>query len=129
MPSPFPGMDPYLELHWLDVHTKLVAYAADALNGRLPEDLVASTEERVAVQTDEDVERRLGPDVRVFEALTSDDEPESSTVVDASEEGGTATATVVATAPVRLVIQVEPITERYIRIIEAGTERLVTVIE
>jgi hypothetical protein len=24
MNSPFPGMDPYLEPHWLDVHARLV---------------------------------------------------------------------------------------------------------
>ena len=45
MPSPFPGMDPYLEPFWLDVHARLVTYAADALAEQLPEDLVASTEE------------------------------------------------------------------------------------
>ena len=32
-------------------------------------------------------------------------------------------------APWRLLAQSEPITERFIRVIEAGTERLVTVIE
>jgi len=26
MPSPFPGMDPFLEKHWGDVHTSLVTY-------------------------------------------------------------------------------------------------------
>ena len=36
MKSPFPGMDPYLEPHWPDVHTKVVTYAADELNTRLP---------------------------------------------------------------------------------------------
>jgi len=25
MPSPFPGMDPYLEAHWGDIHTRLMA--------------------------------------------------------------------------------------------------------
>lgn len=29
MPSPFPGMDPYLEAHWGDVHTSLATYARD----------------------------------------------------------------------------------------------------
>ena len=32
-------------------------------------------------------------------------------------------------APVRLIVQVEPITERFIRVIDTGTERLITVIE
>ncbi len=26
MPSPFPGMDPYLESHWRDVHHSLITY-------------------------------------------------------------------------------------------------------
>ena len=51
MPSPFPGMDPYLERHWLDVHARLVTYAADALNGVLPPDLIARTEERLVVES------------------------------------------------------------------------------
>ena len=67
--SPFPGMDPYLERHWLDVHGRLVTYAADAINGLLPDDLVARSEERIAVASRDDEARRryLGPDVRVFE--------------------------------------------------------------
>lgn len=120
--SPFPGMDPYLEPHWLDVHTKLVAYAADDLNGLLPEDLIASTEERVAVESEDDDDydgeegRVIAPDVRVFESHSVDDiEPAPSSGVIA--------------APFRLLARVEPITERFIRIIEVGTERLVTIIE
>ncbi len=119
MTSPFPGMDPYLESHWLDVHTKLVAHAADMLNERLPEDVVASTEERVSVESsDENREQQFYPDVRVFQpgggviATTFDVEP-----------GG------VIAADMKLVLQIEPMTERYIRIVQTGSERLITVIE
>ncbi len=31
MPSPFPGMDPYLEAHWGDIHHRIVNYACDAI--------------------------------------------------------------------------------------------------
>ena len=31
MPSPFPGMDPYLERYWEGVHAKLIGYIADDL--------------------------------------------------------------------------------------------------
>ncbi len=41
MGSPFPGMDPYLESHWGDVHASLVIYIRDALQGLLPVDLRA----------------------------------------------------------------------------------------
>jgi hypothetical protein len=35
MKSPFPGMDPYLEQHWLDVHHRLATYARDQLQRKL----------------------------------------------------------------------------------------------
>ena len=46
MPSPFPGMDPYLERHWGDVHTRLITSASDPLQKFLPKDLRARVEER-----------------------------------------------------------------------------------
>ena len=67
MKSPFPGMDPYLESHWLDVHSSLVTSARDALNEQLPDDLVASVEERIAVESEGGTDRLISPDVRVFE--------------------------------------------------------------
>lgn len=36
MASPFPGMDPYLEQFWRDVHARLIIYAADQLQAKLP---------------------------------------------------------------------------------------------
>lgn len=35
MKSPFPGMDPYLEAHWRDVHTRLIVYASDQLRSQM----------------------------------------------------------------------------------------------
>src|SRR5687767_4945937 len=68
MKSPFPGMDPYLERTWGDVHSRLVLYSCDQLQEQLPSDLLAQVEERVAV------EAHIGelylsriPDVRVTE--------------------------------------------------------------
>lgn len=115
--SPFPGMDPYLEPHWLDVHAKLATYAADDLNNLLPADLIASIGERVAVETEQGDERLLKPDARVFEPPVEED------ALEVAPAGGA------VAAPFRLLAQVEPITERFIKVIEAGTERLVTVIE
>jgi hypothetical protein len=45
MPSPFPGMDPYLEQSWGDVHHRLITYATDQLQPTLPGDLRARIEE------------------------------------------------------------------------------------
>ena len=36
MPSPFPGMDPYLEQFWRDIHARCIIYAADQLQTYLP---------------------------------------------------------------------------------------------
>ena len=49
MKNPFPGMNPYLERYWYDVHTKLVALFSMELNGELPDDLVARSEEYIAI--------------------------------------------------------------------------------
>jgi hypothetical protein len=67
MPSPFPGMDPYLESHWGDVHGRLIVYASDQLRGFLPPDLRARIEERVFVETPEAADRPLIPDLRILE--------------------------------------------------------------
>ena len=50
MKSPFPGMDPYLQQHWRDVHTSLVIYARDQLQPGLPLHLVARVDERVLTE-------------------------------------------------------------------------------
>ena len=41
MKSPFPGMDPYLEEHWRDVHHSFLTYARDEMQDRLPANLRA----------------------------------------------------------------------------------------
>src|SRR5579885_3509615 len=64
--SPFPGMDPYLERHWRDVHTSLVFLAKSALQSQLGEGLIARNEERLVVE-EEGVGRSIYADVRVVE--------------------------------------------------------------
>jgi hypothetical protein len=116
MDSPFPGMDPYLERHWQPVHVQLVSGASRLLNRRLPADLVARPEERLAVEVDAGgpmfMRRTVLPVARVFEPSASD-------------VGGTATLI----APFKLVLESEPVKERFVRILTAAGERLVTVIE
>jgi Protein of unknown function (DUF4058) len=64
MPSPFPGMDPYLELpaRWTVLHARLVPYLADVINPMLPDRYVANPTERVYVIEDD---RSIYPDVVV----------------------------------------------------------------
>lgn len=64
MPSPFPGMDPWLEDEefFRDMHHTLTIYLREALNAVLPRGYVAKTAELVWV----DDELRREPDVSVF---------------------------------------------------------------
>mgnify|MGYP002635107777 FL=1 len=66
--SPFPGMDPYLEQFWGDVHASLIVYIRDHINEQLPSDLQARVEEGLMVDT-EDYSRRIYPDVDVVVQL------------------------------------------------------------
>ncbi len=50
---PFPGMNPYFQAHWSDVHTRLIAYISDVLSLELPDDLSARAEERIVVEGDQ----------------------------------------------------------------------------
>jgi hypothetical protein len=70
MPSPFPGMDPWLERHWGDIHTSIVTYCRDHLQEGLPSDLRARVEEHVVLEADveEDLRlRMLRPDAKIVE--------------------------------------------------------------
>ena len=83
MKSPFPGMDPYLEKHWGDVHHSLIQYARDALQPRLPEDLRASVDERLVVECGDIQLRRIAPDVAIVGRemwASSESEPSSGDV-------------------------------------------------
>jgi hypothetical protein len=118
MPSPFPGMDPYLEDPWLwpDFHLTLVVGIRAELTRHLPAGYVALADRYVWVQEPETGERtRLGkPDV----FLTG--EPQH-------KESPTATAVV---APVEIILP--SLTEKgspYVKIVDRANRRLVTVIE
>ena len=118
MPGPFPGMDPWLEQHWGDVHTRLVTYCSDHLQGGLPRDLRARVEERVFLEWEEDGESTGRHVVRVVEYPRS----------------GPARAGAVAVLEPKSVLKVkpfdEPTTERFLEIRDFGTGgRLVTVME
>ena len=71
MKSPFPGMDPYLEQYWRDVHASLVLYARNQLQPQLGSTLRARVEERVVVDSvGDDQIHGIYPDVRVVERPT-----------------------------------------------------------
>jgi hypothetical protein len=76
MPSPFPGMDPYLEgSRWLGVHSQLCAEIARQLAPRLRPKYVALTNERFVLDTPEDVgiaPRSVYPDTGLVEGLSGE---------------------------------------------------------
>lgn len=118
MASPFPGMDPYLEAHWRDVHASLVIYTRDALQGVLPSALRARVEESVLLETPQGIaDHPLFPDVRVvdFQARRGLD---------------TYAAGEIALAEPLVVDTKEPATETYLEIIDRESgNRVVTVVE
>jgi hypothetical protein len=119
--SPFPGMDPFLERDWLDVHARLVNLICDQVQEQLPDDLCARMESRVLVDDDskdEAVERH--PDVRVIESR---------------DHGGVALLErpqLAEAEPDLWVVETrsEPEEQRWIQIVDAQTHRrVITAIE
>jgi hypothetical protein len=120
MASPFPGMDPYLEEFWRDVHARLIIYGADQLQGRLPGDLRARVEERVVVEPLDlgDETRDVYPDIRVVERGRGPALAVATETDVAIEE------------PLVLQLASVPMTETFIEIIDVGSgKQVVTVLE
>lgn len=118
MPSPFPGMDPYLEDPWIwpDFHMTFAVGIRTELNRQLPKGYVALVDRYVWAQDPETEERkRLGkPDV----FLTGE-----------SEVIATPASTAIL-APVEIVLP--SLTEKgfpYVKIVDRANRRLVTVLE
>src|SRR5437667_11677851 len=89
MKSPFPGMDPYLEQHWRDVHHNLITFTQGALNEQLPTGLIARVEERVFLASEEGFGRSLYPDIRVVEQPRGQEQPAAATATLALAEPAT----------------------------------------
>ena len=62
MPSPFPGMDPYLEdpAFWADFHAAFLTYLRDAINERLPDNYEARVWAKLRDQLPEKQQSWLG---------------------------------------------------------------------
>ncbi len=120
MPSPFPGMDPYLEGGlWPDLHATLIPLIREAVVAALPAGYVANIDHYVWLGDDEDGEpvRRGKPDAFVSE------EP-------GRRHRGSPTAVVAKpTARVQLPTPPRVRRKRYIRLLDAEDRRVVTVIE
>jgi len=118
MPSPFPGMDPYLEdpLWWPSVHQRLITYIGDTLGLLLPPQYIANIGERLYVVQPE---RNIYPDVAIFESPR----PRRS----AGPEPATAVA---PDAPWVLIVEPVEMREVFIEILALSQgDRVVTIIE
>ncbi len=121
MPSPFPGMDPYLEhpAWWPGVHQGMITYARAALNALLPPSYVADIGERLYVLQPE---RSIYPDAVVVEPPSAATRP----------EGGARGTTGALTSDPPWVLTVEPVEMRevFIEILSVGdASEVITVIE
>lgn len=117
MRSPFPGMDPWLEAYWQDVHHSLCTYARDALQPQLQPALLARIDERLVVEYDDRRPRRIRPDVFIAEASPWQTRASGGVAEDVELEPF-------------VLIEDEPVTEGFIRITDARNGgQLVTVIE
>ena len=121
--NPLPGMNPWLEAYWGDIHTRLTTYSCDAIQRQLPPDLQARVEEYLSVcEPDEESRklRRISPDVQIIEQPG----------IAKSTDGGLAVAEMVADEPLRVRRRSPPQTLRYIQIVDLkANRRVVTAIE
>ena len=115
MPSPLPGMDPYLEdpAYWSGFHTRYVVALSTALTRVLPTGYYADVEQHVWLEGD-------GPDAR-----------EQFAVPDAyvAHDGGTATVATVPNTEVTLPKPAKRKGPKFVRIADQPGNRVVTVIE
>jgi hypothetical protein len=118
MKSPFPGMDPYLESRWADVHPTLITFIKECIQPLLPRDLRARSEERVLLE-----------DLRKSERVIYRSDV---AVVETGRSARTATAITGNTTlePVLVEFYDDPETERFVQIIDTSSgNRVVTAIE
>ncbi len=123
MPSPFPGMDPWLETRWESIHMSLCVYASDLLNRQLTDNYQATVDKRVVVQADAG-ERSIRPDISVFRAG-------GESFVTFSGDGGGTTALAeadVALEPVTVALRPVEINQYFVEIRDYDG-RLFTVVE
>ena len=120
MPSPFPGMDPYLEQpeSWPDLHHRLIAYMAEALQPALEPGYRARVDVRLYVVRPR---RSIYPDVAIVREAVAE-----YTVVQAEPRPYAPSE---VAEPYIVFLPEEQHREAYLQIIDARNGKVVTVIE
>ena len=137
MPSPFPGMDPFLEspLLWHDLHQRLIIRISEVLQPRLIPRYFARVETRQYVDMSY---RHIAPDVslysearvpRVLKEPTVDYVVEMQSAASNSDERDMAVPWIVPAAKAQADDTDDPIEESFIQILLRDTRELVTAIE
>jgi hypothetical protein len=125
MPSPFPGMDPYLEYpaFWSSFHTRLMVAMAEAIEPQLGPTYYIEVEARTYQSDAEDEDLLIGiPDAIVFASPSVSPAVELQSV----EDSAVATQSRPETVTVPMPIEIK---QRYLEVREMGTDDVITVIE
>ena len=123
MPSPFPGMDPYLEHPAIfpGFHDRFIAYFSEAIQAALPPPYYADIADRLWVEVSD---RYIGPDVNI---LQRNDEPQE---LPTGNGGGLAVAVETAVKPLVIHVPHDEHREPFVQIFsQVDGERLVTTVE
>ena len=119
MPSPFPGIDPYIEnpAYWPDFHNRFVNYWCEAIADALPDNYEAGIGERVyLVEHEPDARKLISPDVAITDA--------------GRVSTGTQTSGLATLEPVTIPLTIlDGPRETYIEIIHRPDRSLVTALE
>jgi hypothetical protein len=119
MPSPFPGMDPYLEApeFWAEVHNRLIVAIADELAPKLRPRYRVAIEQRIYLSSANE-SQLIVPDVTVTNRSPSKLFP------------ATATLSSPVVKPVAISLELpEEVRETYLEVKEVATGRVVTIVE
>jgi hypothetical protein len=130
MPSPFPGMDPYLEYStfWSSFHTRLIVAIAEVIEPQLSSNYYVEVESRTYQSDEMDGDLLIGvPDAIVFSRQLERTPPavlssgETSIVTQSSP-----TQSSPETVEVPMPIEVK---ERYLEVREMGSDQVITAME
>ncbi len=121
MPSPFPGMNPYLESPqlWQELHSRLIVAISDALNPQILPKYRAAVESRIYEMSDGESILVGIPDVSVTQTISRPTQDETSNNI----------ATLTPQPTIVTLPMPEEIRENYLEIREVATGLVVTVIE
>lgn len=125
MPSPFPGMDPYLEYaaFWSSFHTRFMVAIADAIAPQLGTQYYVEVESRTYQTDDQDDEILIG----IPDAIVSAERGEAKSVPESEQRTGSV-ATQVQPQKISLPMPIE-LYQRYLEVREMGTDEVITIVE